>query len=89
MHYEHHAKAARSRQGKARRNISWVRFGPGQFLQNLEPSRVTGGLVTFRAGRTKQLHTHPHGQMLTVISGVGWTQCWCEPKQEIRPGDVV
>jgi quercetin dioxygenase-like cupin family protein len=23
------------------------------------------------------------------MSGVGWTQCWGEPKQEIRPGDVI
>jgi len=26
---------------------------------------------------------------LIVTSGCGWTQCWGEPKEEIRPGDVV
>jgi len=24
-----------------------------------------------------------------LTSGLGWTQCWGEPKQEICPGDVV
>ncbi len=23
------------------------------------------------------------------MQGCGWTQCWGEPKEEIRPGDVV
>lgn len=26
---------------------------------------------------------------MIVTSGLGWTQCEGEPKQEIRPGDVV
>src|SRR5262249_38089383 len=33
--------------------------------------------------------TPPLGQTLIVTSGCGWTQCWGEPKEEIRPGDVV
>jgi quercetin dioxygenase-like cupin family protein len=32
---------------------------------------------------------HPLGQILIVTAGCGWTQCWGEPKEEIRPGDVV
>jgi quercetin dioxygenase-like cupin family protein len=64
-----------------------VRVDP--LFQNPEPSRVTGGLVTFEPGARSNWHTHPRGQTLIVVSGVGWTQCWDEPKQEIRPGDVI
>jgi quercetin dioxygenase-like cupin family protein len=34
-------------------------------------------------------HTHPLGQVPLVATGCGWTQCSGEPKEEIRPGDVV
>ena len=26
---------------------------------------------------------------MIVTAGLGWTQCWGEPKVEIRPGDVI
>ena len=64
-----------------------VRVDP--LFQNPEPSRVTGGLVTFEPGARSNWHTHPLGQTLIVVSGVGWTQCWGEAKQEIRAGDVI
>ncbi len=54
-----------------------------------DPARVTGASVTFEPGARTAWHTHPLGQTLIVTSGVGWTQCWGGPKQEIRPGDVV
>jgi quercetin dioxygenase-like cupin family protein len=50
---------------------------------------ASGGLVTFEPGARSAWHTHPAGQRLVVISGVGLTQEWGEPIQEIRPGDVV
>lgn len=53
------------------------------------PPLVTGGLVTFEPGARSAWHTHPLGQTLIVVSGCGWTQCWGEPKVEIRPGDVI
>jgi mannose-6-phosphate isomerase-like protein (cupin superfamily) len=52
-------------------------------------ARAYGALVTFEAGARTAWHTHPLGQTLIVTSGCGWTQCWGEPKEEIRPGDVV
>jgi len=64
-----------------------VRVDP--LFQNPEPSRVTGGLVTFEPGARSNWHTHPLGQTLIVVSGTGWTQCWGEAKQEIGPGDVI
>ena len=48
-----------------------------------------GASVTFEPGARSAWHTHPCGQTLIVVSGLGWTQCWGEPKEEIRPGDVV
>jgi quercetin dioxygenase-like cupin family protein len=54
-----------------------------------EPARVRGASVTFEPGARSAWHTHPLGQILIVTSGLGWTQCWGEPKVEIRPGDVI
>ncbi len=54
-----------------------------------EPSRATGGLVTFDAGARSAWHTHPLGQTLIVTAGVGRVQQWGGPIQEIRKGDTV
>ena len=64
-----------------------VRIDP--LFPAMEGSNVTGGLVTFEPGARSAWHTHPMGQNLVVVSGVGWTQCEGSPKQEIRAGDVV
>ena len=64
-----------------------VRIDP--LFPAIEPSRVSGALVTFEPGARTAWHTHPLGQNLIVVSGVGWTQCEGGPKQEIRAGDVV
>jgi len=64
-----------------------VRVDP--LFQAPDPARVTGGSVTFEPGARSAWHTHPLGQTLIVVSGLGWTQCWGEPKVEIRPGDVI
>jgi len=50
---------------------------------------ASGGLVSFEPGARSAWHTHPAGQRLVVMSGVGLTQEWGKPVQEIRPGDVV
>ncbi|MGO4329059.1 cupin domain-containing protein [Cupriavidus sp. 2TAF22] len=50
---------------------------------------ASGGLVTFEPGARSAWHTHPAGQRLVVVTGVGFTQEWGKPMQEIRPGDVV
>lgn len=51
--------------------------------------RSSGGSVTFEPGARSHWHIHPVGQALIVTSGVGRTQEWGKPVQEIRPGDVV
>jgi len=50
---------------------------------------ASGGLVSFEPGARSAWHTHPKGQRLVVMSGVGLTQEWGRPVQEMRPGDVV
>lgn len=54
-----------------------------------DPSRATGGKVTFEPGARSAWHTHPLGQTLIVTDGVGWIQQWGGPIQEIRKGDVI
>lgn len=50
---------------------------------------TSGAWVTFEPGARSAWHTHPAGQRLVVLSGVGLTQEWGKPAQVIRPGDVV
>ncbi|MBS0535971.1 MAG: cupin domain-containing protein [Proteobacteria bacterium] len=64
-----------------------VRIDP--LLEAPEPARVRGALVTFEPGARTAWHTHPLGQTLIVMSGMGWTQREGGPLEEIRPGDVV
>lgn len=54
-----------------------------------EPARVRCARVTFEAGARTAWHTHPLGQTLIIISGVGWAQRWGGSIEEIRFGDVV
>ena len=64
-----------------------VRIDP--LFQAPEPARVVGASVTFEPGARTAWHTHPLGQTLIVIAGLGWAQREGGPVEEIRPGDVV
>lgn len=64
-----------------------VRIDP--LLEPKEPSRVGAGLVTFEPGARTAWHTHPVGQHLIIVSGLGWVQRAGGPVEEVRPGDVV
>lgn len=54
-----------------------------------EALNASGAYVTFEPGARSAWHTHPAGQRLVVVSGVGLVQEWGKPVQEIRPGDVI
>jgi len=54
-----------------------------------DPSRTTGGKVTFEPAARSAWHTHPLGQTLIVTDGTGWIQQWGGPIEEIRKGDVI
>lgn len=47
------------------------------------------GHVTFAAGSRSRWHSHPAGQILLVIDGVGYYQEKGQPKKILRRGDVV
>ena len=50
---------------------------------------LSGATVTFEPGARTAWHTHPLGQTLLVVSGVGRVQREGGPVETIRPGDVV
>ena len=51
--------------------------------------RGAAASVTFEPGARTAWHTHPRGQTLIVIQGLGLVQREGGPIEEIRPGDVV
>ena len=53
------------------------------------PARVRSARVSFEPGARTAWHTHPLGQTLHVVSGVGRVQLWGGPVREIRAGDTV
>lgn len=64
-----------------------VRIDP--LFQPQDQTVAAAAMVTFEPGARTAWHTHPVGQTLIVVSGVGRVQCWGGPIEEIRPGDVV
>jgi quercetin dioxygenase-like cupin family protein len=53
------------------------------------PARLVVNRVSFEPGARTNWHTHPLGQTLYVIAGVGRFQTNGEAIKEIRPGDVI
>lgn len=53
------------------------------------PARVVATRVSFEPGARTAWHTHPLGQTLYVLSGVGRFQTKGGPVVEIRPGDTI
>ena len=53
------------------------------------PARLVAARVSFGPGARTNWHTHPLGQTLYVISGVGRVQTEGQPVREIRAGDTV
>jgi quercetin dioxygenase-like cupin family protein len=53
------------------------------------PARVVSARVAFEPGARTAWHTHPLGQTLYVIFGVGRVQAKGGPVREIRAGDTV
>ena len=64
-----------------------VRIDP--LFEAPEPARALGASVTFEPGARTAWHTHPLGQTLIVMWGVGWVQRWGAPVEEVHPGDMV
>jgi quercetin dioxygenase-like cupin family protein len=64
-----------------------VRIDP--LFQPNDHRRAAAAIVTFEPGARTAWHTHPLGQTLIVVSGIGWAQKEGGPVEEIRPGDVI
>ena len=58
-------------------------------FRGTDPARVGGATVTFEPGARTAWHTHPLGQTLLVLSGLGRVQRAGGGIEEIRPGDIV
>jgi quercetin dioxygenase-like cupin family protein len=54
-----------------------------------ESAPFSGAYVTFEPGARSAWHTHPTGQHLIVTAGVGRTQTWGGPIEDITAGDVI
>ena len=52
-------------------------------------ARAAANCVTFEPGARTAWHTHPLGQTLIIISGIGWVQREGGKVEEVHPGDVV
>ena len=53
------------------------------------PARMKAFRVSFEPGARTAWHTHPLGQALHVLAGVGLVQLQGQPAQTIHPGDTV
>ena len=54
-----------------------------------EPARVRALSVAFEPGARTAWHTHPLGQALQVVSGIGLVGLRNEPPKVIKTGDTV
>jgi quercetin dioxygenase-like cupin family protein len=52
-------------------------------------SRLSASSVHFTPGARTAWHTHPNGQTIYVLEGVGLAQCRGSAVEVIRPGDRV
>ncbi|MEZ2220319.1 cupin domain-containing protein [Rhizobium sp. RCC_161_2] len=63
------------------------------WVEMLVESREDGDLTAMRCilepGTMTQWHTHPHGQILYVLSGVGLAERDGKAAEELRAGDCV
>jgi len=60
-----------------------------QIVAAPEPAKVRAGFARFEPRARTAWHTHPLGQTLCILSGMGRVQAWGEKGRLIRAGDVV
>jgi len=81
------------------RNTVDTTLGPGDWFTGsvyldpvaapVGPSRVSATCVHFTPCARTAWHTHPHGQTIWVVEGIGLCQRRGGPVEVIRPGDRV
>jgi quercetin dioxygenase-like cupin family protein len=50
---------------------------------------LSGATVTFEPGARTAWHTHPLGQTILILAGLGRVQLDGGPVEAVRPGDIV
>ena len=79
--------SAPSRRGPAESFAGTVWQNP--IIEAPAPARIRCAWVRFEPRARTAWHTHPLGQTLHVLSGLGRVQLWGGPIREIRAGDTV
>ncbi len=60
-----------------------------EFTAGPKPPGVRITRVTFEPGARTAWHTHPHGQTLHIMAGIGRVQRAGEPAVDVFPGDTI
>jgi quercetin dioxygenase-like cupin family protein len=76
-----------TKQGAAA-NFSGVVF-QDEVVVGQAPSRMRASVVSFTPGARTAWHSHPVGQTLYCLSGIGRICFKGEPPRELHPGDTV
>ena len=58
-------------------------------IEAAAPAHLRATRVTFEPGARTAWHTHPLGQTIHILSGIGRVQAVGGPVKEVRPGDTV
>ncbi len=58
-------------------------------IETPAPAMTRAVKVSFEPSARTAWHTHPLGQTLHILSGVGHVQVWGGPVREVRAGDTV
>lgn len=58
-------------------------------IETPAPAHLRCARVTFEPGARTAWHTHPLGQTIYIVAGVGRVQIQGQPVREIKAGDVV
>lgn len=77
-------------QGKKITNENFTGTAYLQMLMDVDSlNSISVGNVTFEPGARSKWHSHPAGQILLVINGVGYYQEEGQPKRILRKGDAI
>jgi quercetin dioxygenase-like cupin family protein len=69
--------------------IASAPFWVEMLVENSADGGLTAMRCTLEPGVMTRWHTHPHGQILYVLSGVGMAERHGGPAEELRAGDCI
>ena len=69
--------------------IASAPFWVETLVEGSEDGDLTAMRCTLEPGVMTRWHTHPHGQILYVLSGVGLAERHGGPAEELRAGDCI